>query len=276
MSEVKIESTIKGLGSILYCDEAFDDALEALNSKGASIISASDLAYARIQRGANHSLSKNGSYVKEGILYLPYSDTKRVLLRNSLVLLHPFSAFSYHDINEEYFIKDDLNVNAFLEHTPFGSEFNVNTFLRSVHADDHFDLDDLSPIPTDRFGEDARTVWLFGKNAKDYGLFLQDKGKTKQIEFHTNNDTYIKSQKQEYANQLWLGRSDYNSDIDFHGRNLNGSNRVRGLKLIDENKIKKITIPSLDDVLKYSKDFVPKDSWNDFTNGLREKYSGGN
>ena len=36
------------------------------------------------------------------------------------------------------------------------------------------EIDNLEPVPTNRFGEDEKTVWLFGKHAKAYGLFLKD------------------------------------------------------------------------------------------------------
>jgi len=92
MSNVHVEADIEGLGKILYCEGPFDKALSAIEKAGASIITAEELAYARMQAGSNHSLSKNGSYVREGSLFVPRAEHKVVIDMSRLMLSE-----KYHD-----------------------------------------------------------------------------------------------------------------------------------------------------------------------------------
>ena len=66
----ELEAKIKGLGEIYRVDKPFNEALESLKEQKAKVISSRELAYARIKEGRNSSLSNNGSYTREGFLYL--------------------------------------------------------------------------------------------------------------------------------------------------------------------------------------------------------------
>lgn len=217
MSEVIEEANVKGLGNIIYCVNApFDEALSAIQSKGAKIITLSELAYTRTQNDKEHSLSQNGSYVKEGSLFVLNSEHKRYLLRNSLVLKDPKSAVEAHRHSKEYFL---------------GNDFNVNTFLEKLEKNAYLVLDDLTPVPTDRFGEDQRTVWCFGRHAKDYGLFLKDSGIEKTgFYLYTDNDSGLSAQKKPFANQLWLRRLGDYSVVFGCNRLLGSDDGVRGVQ----------------------------------------------
>lgn len=189
----KETENIKDLGfDIQRCNAPFDQALVALGSR--DIITASQLAYARIIAGSEHSLSQYGSYTKEGSLFVPKAKEgrRRLLLSNSLALENPVAATEAHRKGQEYSL---------------GKDFNVERFLGQLKEDeDYFVIDDLSQVPVERFGEDERTVWLFKEHAKEYGLFLKDAG-VKNIGFYlyTNNDKHIGVQTYSFANQLWLG-----------------------------------------------------------------------
>jgi hypothetical protein len=241
MTHTRRETYVKGLGTVLYSEGPFDETLDELKSYNAEIISASQLAFARMQRGKDHSLSENGSYVKEGILYVPNAEIKRVLLRDSLVLENPKKATEAHRKNQEFFL---------------GKDFNVNDFIESLPKDDRLFLCYTNSIPTDRFGEDGYTVWAFGESAKDYGLFLKDAG-ISSITFNSDDTDLIQSHRRPYANQLWFYGLGSDSNINGDYGSLNFNDRVRGVRRVNTQPT---NISSLDDVLEYSRDFVPKNS----------------
>jgi hypothetical protein len=233
MVYTKKEADIKDFGRVLYSDAPFDKSVEAIESKNGQIITMSGLAYARMQKGVNHSVSQNGSYVREGDLFVPNDKHKRILLRNSLVLEHPIEATQAHRESHEYFP---------------GNNFIVQDFLGKLkEGKDYLILDNLKPIPHLNFGEDERTVFLFAEHAKDYGLFLKDALKNSgvtQMSFYMNNDDkYIDKQRQPFANQLWLHWLDFDSDISGDGRSLDDDNGVRGVQSIGEaDALKKIVV----------------------------------
>ena len=79
-----VEATAKQ-GRILRVDAPFDEAVTALRQAGCRYpISVSDLARARIEKGQSHSLSQNGSYTREGVLY--FQDAHPILALNSPLL----------------------------------------------------------------------------------------------------------------------------------------------------------------------------------------------
>jgi hypothetical protein len=262
MPNITKEANVKGLGSIIYCGNApFDESLSAVKSEGARIITLSELAYARTQNDKEHSLSQNGSYVKEGSLFIPNTEHKRYLLRNSLVLKDPKSAVEAHRNGKEYFL---------------AGNFNADEFLKKLKKNSYLVLDDLTPIPTDRFGEDQRTVWCFGKYAKDYGLFLKD-AKIEKTGFYlyTNNDSSLDAQKQPFANQLWLHWLGVDSGIGGNDSCLSNSNWVRGVqseKTAEGGRAEKIKLPSLEQVLSLADSYVPAAARADFEKKLRKLY----
>ncbi len=239
--KIEQEANIKDLGIIkLYTGESYDKKLDAVKSDGAKLISARDLAYARRQAGKNHSLCQNGSYVKEGSLFVPDGKVKRYFLRNSLVLRNPSNAVEQHRKNEEYFLKEDFHVKKFLEKLPKGAYLAVNN---------------TSSIPVTRYGEDERTVWLFGDQAQAYGTFLKDSGVSESNIFMNNDNKYVDAQPKPFANQLWLGGLGDDSNIGGGDGGLNDDGGVRGvLRVAGEARTQKISLPySNKDVEKQTK-----------------------
>ena len=200
------EATIEGLGNIFYVSAPIDISAKLLNKK---FISARDLAFARIQAGAENSLCQNGSHVKEGDIYLPNHNNKIILVRNSAVLKAPKKAADAHRNGSEFFITEK-------EAEKYASQ------------KDSFVIEDFSPVPTNRFGEDERTVWLFGDQAQNYGQLLND-NKISAMPFSFDGANHITNQKKPYANQLWLGGFDYNSRVDGDNRDLVNDYRARGV-----------------------------------------------
>ena len=208
------EATVDNLGKIFYISAPFNQALDILKKNRINHpITARDLAYARIQEGKHSSLSTNDSYVKEGSLFIPKSENKRYLVRDSFVLKDVDNATDHHAHNQEYFLEEKV-VNDYLQ--------------KQSKSNDLFIVKDLSPIPTNRFDQEAITNWLFQDQAKDYGLFLKD-AKIKQLSFYLNSDDYIDKQKAPFANQLWLGALDLDSVVDGDGGGLYCTYWVRGV-----------------------------------------------
>lgn len=160
----------------------FDKAFEALIQNGYKIISLSQNAELRIQQGEDHNVSKNGNWVKEGILYVPGKG--KFITRHSPVLTHPTNSTQAHRNGREYFVSDNQIKKA---------------------LEDSIQIPyDVNEISTEGFGEDEITMFCFGKNAKDYGLFLKDAG-ISNMSLWLNRESYIQKQEKPYANQLWLG-----------------------------------------------------------------------
>jgi hypothetical protein len=221
MANVQFETHVDGLGTIYSCDDsAFDEALEAILKKSDGLITLRDLAYARIQQGKDSSVSQKGSHVREGSLFVPRAANRRIWLRNSLILDNPSVAVEAHRAGGEYLLP---------------LYFNVDRYLEQIGKDNYFLLTDTTPVPTNRFGEDARMQWAFRDLAQQYGQFNADAG----IEYFntfmwnntvwTNNDNYIDRQGRPFASQLWLRWLDELSDIR-GATGLSVNNGVRGVR----------------------------------------------
>jgi len=195
-----------------YVVGPFDQTLKALKSQGYKLISLEENAGLRMQERENHDVSTNGNWVKEGALYVPGKG--RFITRLSTVLDDPRKATQAHRNGKEYFVSGE-QVKMDLE------------FRDSVQVPY-----DVNGIPTDRFGEDVITMFCFGKNAKDYGLFLKDYG-IKEMPLWFNKENYVQKQGKSYANQLWFRWLGLRSGLVGDHRNLlfYNNNRSRGVKV---------------------------------------------
>ena len=208
------EAVIGGFGKIWRSDKLFDVALEAVKSKGSEFLYAGELAFARVKKGKKHSLFTYGSFVRQGVLYVPRSENRRTLLRESLVLNDPSAAVQAHRNGIKYFLPEG---------------FDVQSFLSGLRPNkDYLILGDLKPIPTNRFKEDGTALWLFEDNAEDYGNTLREAG-VNAINLVFDSDDHIDSQTGSYANQLWVGSRGSSSIIVGDHRDLDYNFTVRGV-----------------------------------------------
>ncbi len=175
-----VEGNIKGVGKILSQEMhplghiTIDQILSAITRKGwftlnqpscfehdrhlrGRLISSEELALARIMTGPDHSLTKNTSYVKEGILYIPNSKHRRVLVRDSLVNENPQQACYQNEIHKEFALRE-----------------SPDDILERIGSDNYFLMDDTRNVPTNRFGDSGALTFLLGTHAQNYGLFLRD------------------------------------------------------------------------------------------------------
>ena len=218
------EAHIDGLGEIYYVKAPFDVALRLFKENHLDLISARDLAFARIHvhpvpiEAAQHSLSRNGSYVKGGIIYLPGWADKIELVEDSVVL--SFVLLNSYDA-----------VRAHILHSEFSAPYMDDHWRHNCGKEKTFSLKDLNPVSTNRFAKDERTRFIFQDIAGDYGLYLYRNG-IGAMPFAFNSEDYISSHYRggPYANQLWLTGLGNDSQVGDSGRNLHYNLRVRGVQ----------------------------------------------
>jgi hypothetical protein len=144
-----------------------------------------------------------GTLIKEGSLYIPNKiEMTNIWLRESLTLQNPSKATDAHK-----------NMVAYAP-----EKFRVEEFLEQIGKDNYLVLNEIyaSSVPTYRFGDDPRMIWLYKDQAKEYGLFLQYIG-IKKVEILSDNSN---NPKLPSANQLrisWSGHSHNTSSGKWEG-----------------------------------------------------------
>ena len=227
-----------------YVERPFDEAKAELEANGYNIVSLEQFAKLRIAQGKDSHVANYGSYVKEGFLYVPQKGI--FLVRDSPMLANAKKATDCHRKGEEFYLTQEQVKESLINSVQFK---------------------DASSIPTNRFAEDERTAFAFGETAGKYGEFLKNAG-IKQMSVYLAN-----IEEKPFARQAWLRRL----DVDF-GSGLGGGsggllcyNAVRGVRSVEPRSgetISTISTPSLADIAKYSKRFVPEVARNDFEKGL--------
>ncbi len=149
-------------------------AKEELLTMGYRIISLEENAKLRMQEGKYSFVSRNGNWVKEGILYLPKEG--KFLTKKSPILTAS---------------KEELRVD----------EFYLTEEQRESALEDSFRLSDENfSILTKNFGKNNLAIYLFGNSAQDYGDFLKESGINK-IEIWT-----AEMKTKPFVRQLWFDK----------------------------------------------------------------------
>lgn len=168
MLEAKLEYEIQGLGKIFSVYAQLDKALECLEEKYAQVITARDLAYTRIILGIENletTLSKSGIYVMEGAIFVPCYST--LLVSKSPVIEFPNKEIAAAKNNEPFYI-DAQDAQKYIE---------IVEEDRYKEPQERRVLDigrkEFKFIPTNRFGEEEITLFLFKDMAEKYGKFLE-------------------------------------------------------------------------------------------------------
>ena len=203
MEKLQINVDIKPKGmSSAYVEAPFDKGKEVLEEAGYPIISLEQNARLRIQEGKNAYVSQNGNWVKEGFLYV--SNKGKFLTKASPVMVYPAAATECHRQGNEFYLTDEQVEQGLAD---------------SIKLKDR----DFS-IPTNRFGEEEVTNYIFGNSARDYGSFLKDVG-IKEMPVWMVDDIGSKS----FVRQAWFVRLDDESRLDGYVRYLDCNDRVRGV-----------------------------------------------
>jgi len=189
----------------------FDRALAELQKDDYEIISLPQNAELRIQEGKDHSVSRNGNWVQEGVIYFPKERNK--LVRVSPILESAKEATQAHRTIEEFYPTREQIEQSLTDSIDFPEK--------------------TIEIPTNRFDSEALTIYAFGgeKKAKAYGKFLREAG-IKEMPVYAVDKDYVNEQSQPFARQLWFRSLDYRPglDGDYWGLGYDIL-RVRGVKV---------------------------------------------
>jgi hypothetical protein len=219
------EAVIPQVGTMLYVDAPFDQATEAIRAGGGNLASAYDVARARMDKGSTHSLSTYGSWVKEGFVYAPKQNP--LLVRESPLVEARLArdATNAHRAGKDFYL-DDAMAKGFVSQAEEDASKPLaeRRVLRFGKAKDY-------TIPTNRFGDDEVTQFLFKDVAADYGRFLASSG-IKQMPVWFADKSGVDKSEMPFLRQLWfhwLG-VDGQSGLFGSGWNLLYGNWVRGVR----------------------------------------------
>lgn len=187
-----------------YVVAPFDEAKEALEAQGYRVISAQENARLRMQEGIGSDISRNGNWTREGFLYVP--DRGVFLTRNSPIMANARKATKAHRSGKGYYLTD----------TQVEQALGKNLV-------DSINITNTS-IPTNRFGEDQTTLFVFGEEAESYGRFLKDEGKIEAMPVYLTEVG-----KKPFARQMWFRFVDTRSEFGGNFRGLGVGNRLRGV-----------------------------------------------
>ena len=206
MTQLVVDVNHKGKPVSAYVEGPFDEGLQTLTDNGYSLISLEQNARLRMQEGASAYVSRNGNWVREGVIYVPKKGS--FLTKKSPILAHAKEATDCHRNGEEFYLTREQAKGSLEGSVPLSDE----------------------SVPTNRFNEDPRTVYAFGKVADDYGKFLRGQGITEMLVYLTS------AQDKPFARQLWFGGLDCRSDLDGYYRGLCGGRWVRGVRNVRATK----------------------------------------
>ena len=197
-----IRDVKKGRLRSAYVEAPFDVAKDKLERAGYHIISLQENARLRMQERRDSSVSKDGNWTREGVLYVPEKGV--FLVRNSPIMSHAKEATEvFNRIGKEFYLTNKQVEKALAD---------------SVNLEG-------GAIPTNRFGEDKRSVFAFGEDARAYGEFLRD-ARIKEMPIFILNPSM-----ESYVSPMWLHKpNELKSGLDGCYHYHNPTLRVRGLR----------------------------------------------
>lgn len=189
--------------------EAFDDALETLESNNSKIIAVPKFAKLRMQEGKNSYCSQNGARTSEDFLYRP-GDNFFYWSSNSQINKNAKVATSFHRNGNEFYLNEEQETEALKGaiKIPF----------------------DYKRVPTNELHNDKIFSQIYGKIAKEYGLWLFEEAEIKDTGFwNILNKDYINKQTKPFVRKNWFRRLSYDSVLVSNYRCLNDGGWVRGV-----------------------------------------------
>jgi len=218
--ELRVDVTLPGVQSA-YAEAPLEEGKSTLEKAGYEIISGEINAGLRIQKGKKAHISQNGNYIREDLLYVPERFGKRAgvwIPKESLVLQYLTEAVNAHRNRREFYVTEEQ------------AEESLKGAVR-VPGDS---------IPVKELVNDEAAARIFGKNTKDYGLFLKD------ADIDSVIFGYCSLEEIPFANQLWfdglVGCGRLNRMINLSGweSSLDFLKGVRGIKRIGKDLSSKL------------------------------------
>jgi hypothetical protein len=155
-----------------------------------------------MQQGKDAFVSKNGNWVKEGVLSV--SKKGIFLVKSSPIIANAKKATQRHREGKEFYLTEEQVAEALESSVALSGE----------------------SIPTNRFGEDAITVFAFEDIAQRYGDFLRDAG-IEQMPIYLAN-----REKKPFARQLWFSWLGGGSGLNGYSRGLYCDGSTRGVRSV--------------------------------------------
>jgi len=135
-----------------------------MSSEGFKMLSAEDLAVARMEIGANRLISTLPSAVSEGFFFQRDEANPAYLIRNPPVI----ETLRRHN-------KTVVNINVGIVNYNGAVIKDPYAFLDGIDAKDKLAVPGgVSTIRFEELGDSEAGNWLFGRHASDYGKFLKD------------------------------------------------------------------------------------------------------
>ncbi|MDP2925397.1 MAG: hypothetical protein Q8N99_03430 [Nanoarchaeota archaeon] len=220
MAKAVLEAEVEGLGRILRVDAPFEEALEQLKlSEVKYPITTRDLAYSRMQKGKRSSLSSNGSYTREGFLYVK-DNPVLVSLASPLLDLRLARKATQTNRTGYYFSIQDTQIydRAMVQAEKDKSEEPEKRKVLILPSREDFAI--------------SRT-----KNFELLQGLLKDQTE-KYLNFNEQNilvysigKDIVDKQSGTLLTQLWFSSLDYRSELVGYSRNLSDPNRMRGVRV---------------------------------------------
>jgi hypothetical protein len=195
---------VKDVNNSACVKAPFDEAKSELEEEGYHIISLEEQVRLIMREGRDSDIFKNGNWVKEGFLNVPYRG--KFLTKSSPIIVYPVDATNAHREGKEFYLTNE----------------QVRIGLRGA-----LKLPDKTfSIKKGRFGREEVTVFAFGNYAQAYGDFLKKEGINKIFVWI---DSYG---NKSFARQVWFIKPNVTQPgLNGHGRLLESNElRVRGLK----------------------------------------------
>jgi hypothetical protein len=204
---------------IVSIEGNFNDAKKDLQSKDYRIASAEEIAKYRMKQGRDSEISRVSARTCESFIYVPQYGA--FLTKDSPIIRYSEKATRCHSHSREFCL----------------SEKRLDKLLfNSVQVNEN-------AIPTNRFGENEVTTYLFGKIAQEYGEFLRESGITQMPIWLASmkerrlanggpkKKLFSKPAQQTFARQLSLWELSNQSALFGDNRGLNyDANRTFGIK----------------------------------------------
>ena len=210
---IKIDIKPTGIESAIVSAQ-FNEALNELEDNNYKIISIPQNAQLRIEQGKDAYISRNGNWVREGILYVP--NGKNHFVRNSPILGSAKEATQAHREEKEL----------------FPTEIQIAEALKDSIEYTQKDI----TVPTKRLGEDPLSVFVIGggdsAKAQLYGDFLKEAGIKKLPFWAVTDRDYINKQPETFARQVWFGVLGSRSVVNGDSGDLGDANGVRGVRSV--------------------------------------------
>ncbi|MFH1249016.1 MAG: hypothetical protein V1660_02600 [archaeon] len=214
----KEKQIISGKFESIYLEKPFDEGKKELESRGYRVISLEENARLkeleirgyrvisleenarlRMQEGKDSFISRNGNWVREGVIYVPKKGI--FLTKNSPIMDNAKKATDCHRNRKDFYLTNSQVEKALEDSVELKKE----------------------KIPTNRFKDNKIAVYAFGDIAEQYGNFL------KEAEINEMPVWLEDMQNKSFARQLWFWDLGARSELNGNLGDLYDNNRVRGV-----------------------------------------------